>query len=87
MRPWVAVARGPISCAQWGSTALMYAAQNGHADCAQLLLNAGADKDAKNKVRGLIAASMGEWMIVFAEIFLRHFWLISSLQCCGTIFV
>ena len=32
----------------------------GHADCAQLLLNAGADKDAKNQVRGLIAASMGE---------------------------
>jgi hypothetical protein len=29
----------------------MYAAGRGHADCARLLIDAGADKDAKNNVR------------------------------------
>ena len=37
--------------AQSGLTALMYAAMNGHADFARLLLNAGADKNAKDGVR------------------------------------
>jgi hypothetical protein len=36
---------------QFGMTALMPAASNGHADCARLLLDAGADKEAKDKVR------------------------------------
>ncbi len=36
---------------QNGWTALMWAAQNGHADCVRLLLDAGADKDAKTRVR------------------------------------
>ncbi len=49
-------------CAQWfisgvesdsqtGWTALMRAAARGHADCARLLIDAGADKDARNNVR------------------------------------
>ena len=37
--------------AQFGCTALMEAARNGHADCARLLLDAGADTEAKCKVR------------------------------------
>ncbi len=37
--------------AQIGSTALIFAAHNGRADCVRLLLDAGADKDAKDKVR------------------------------------
>ena len=32
------------------STALIYAAWKGHADCVQLLLDAGADKEAKDEV-------------------------------------
>ena len=37
--------------AQDGETALMCAATRGHADCVRVLLDAGADKEAKNKVR------------------------------------
>ncbi len=37
--------------AQYGRTALIYAAMEGHADCARLLLDAGADKNAANNVR------------------------------------
>ena len=35
-----------------GSTALICAAANGHADCARLLLDAGADKNSIGYVRG-----------------------------------
>ena len=37
---------------QNGDTAAMFAAHNGQLDCLRELLNAGADKDAANKVRG-----------------------------------
>ena len=37
--------------AQIGWTALMLAAGNGRVDCARLLLDAGADKGARNNVR------------------------------------
>ncbi len=37
--------------AQDGRTALMWAAEKGHADCARALLDAGADKNAVGKVR------------------------------------
>jgi hypothetical protein len=36
---------------QRGATALIFAAVTGHADCVRLLLDAGADKNAKDKVR------------------------------------
>ncbi len=36
---------------QSGRTALMRAASRGRADCVRLLIDAGADKDAKNRVR------------------------------------
>jgi ankyrin repeat protein len=32
-------------------TPLIHAAENGHADCVRVLLDAGADKDAVNEVR------------------------------------
>ncbi len=37
--------------AQNGSTALMMAVSDGRVDCAKLLLDAGADKNATDKVR------------------------------------
>jgi hypothetical protein len=45
--------------AQYGSTALMNAASGGHADCARLLLDAGADKNATDNVRA--SAGVGVW--------------------------
>ena len=39
-----------LSCKR-GNTALMYASANGHTATAELLLGAGANKDAKDKVR------------------------------------
>ena len=40
-----------IWAAQYGNTALILASQAGHADCARLLLDAGADKEATDVVR------------------------------------
>ena len=39
------------AAAQYGWTALSMAAENGHADCARLLLDAGADTEATTNVR------------------------------------
>ncbi len=36
---------------QGGFSALLIAAEKGHADCARLLIDAGADKEAKDRVR------------------------------------
>jgi len=36
---------------QDGAAALMMAADNGHSDCVRMLIDAGADKEAKSKVR------------------------------------
>ena len=44
--------------AQWGWTALIGAAIECHVNCARLLLDAGADKDAKDNVRVPSAASV-----------------------------
>ena len=43
---------------QDGVTALMYAVSHGRADCVRLLLDAGADTNAKDKVRGRSFASV-----------------------------
>ena len=40
-----------IFSSQTGSTALIQAAERGRADCVRLLLDAGADKNAHDKVR------------------------------------
>ena len=46
---------GCVGCggfdAQYGLTALIWAAAEGHAECVRLLIDAGADKDVKNNVR------------------------------------
>ena len=41
---------GGESDSQMDSTALMIAAEKGRTDCARLLIDAGADKEAKDKV-------------------------------------
>jgi hypothetical protein len=43
---------------QRGFTALMEAATNGHSDCVQLLLDAGADKDFLSAVRESVSGMM-----------------------------
>ena len=45
-------------CAQEGSTVLINAAENGHADCVRLLLESGADMEAKNNVRAAVAFNL-----------------------------
>jgi ankyrin repeat protein len=44
---------GGKSDTQDGNTALILAAEKGRTDFARLLINAGADMDAKNNVRAL----------------------------------
>jgi hypothetical protein len=41
----------------------MRAADNGRADCARLLLDAGADKNAKDRVRAMRCVRMGRWRV------------------------
>ena len=40
-----------MAAAQDGFTALTWAVAKGHAECVRLLLDAGADKNARSKVR------------------------------------
>ena len=40
---------------QYGTTALIFAAQFGRADCVRLLLDFGADKEVQNKVRSAVS--------------------------------
>ena len=54
------------SRAQSGVTAIICAAEMGHADCARLLLDAGADKNSVDNVRrvGLracVPCCLGRW--------------------------
>ncbi len=44
-------------CAQDGYTALICAGWHGHLDCARLLLDAGADKNAMANVRAIRLAA------------------------------
>ena len=45
---------GAWSCLQYGRTAMMLAAENGHVEVVDRLLAAGADKDAQSKVPGCV---------------------------------
>jgi ankyrin repeat protein len=42
--------------------ALIYAAGNGHADCVRLLLDSGADSNARNKVR--VGGSFAGYLLI-----------------------
>ena len=51
----ISIVRRDIACGvglpQRENTALICAAENGHSNCVRLLLDAGADKEAKDVVR------------------------------------
>jgi ankyrin repeat protein len=61
---------------QGGYTALMWAAGNGHADCVRLLIDAGADKEAKDHVRVgrcFVEAPSRLFLFFFSSLFIvRH---------------
>ncbi len=61
---------------QRGSTALICAALNGRADCVRLLIDAGADKDAKDHVRVgrcFVEAPSRLFLFFFSSLFIvRH---------------
>ena len=65
---------------QKGHTALMRAAEQGHAECARLLIDAGADKNAKANVR--------RWSLICRDTLLHCFFptLISSLRRSSSTF-
>ncbi len=46
-----------------GHTALILAAQNGHAECVRLLIDAGADKEAAGRVR--IGRCVGVVVVIY----------------------
>jgi hypothetical protein len=52
-----------------GCTALTLAAMNGKAACVRLLIDAGADKEAKNGVRMRWSAASAGWAFVLVLVF------------------
>jgi ankyrin repeat protein len=56
---------GGESDSQDGDTALIYAADDGHADCVRLLIDAGADKEAKNNVRRRSLLCRGSILFIY----------------------
>ena len=61
-----------LSRAQDGQTALIWAARHGQVDCAELLLNAGADTNAKDNVRAIARCfvhlgRLAWWMILMLK--------------------
>jgi ankyrin repeat protein len=55
---------------QSGRTALIIAVMHGHADCVRLLIDAGADKDAKDMVRrrSLICCCAFSFLFLFSPL-------------------
>jgi ankyrin repeat protein len=47
----IALLRAVVHNAQYGTTALIWAAREGYADSVRLLIDAGADTEAKSQVR------------------------------------
>ncbi len=77
---WAAAAAA--AAAQNGWTALILTGWNGLADCARLLLDAGADKNAKGEVRASagfdvrdIVGGGGDGLVLMVEACHLHFWL------------
>ena len=68
---------------QYGWTALMRAASGGCADCVRLLIDAGADKDAKSKVRETDSVLMDHTLcnVSFQHFILYVFRQSSVLKC------
>ena len=62
------------------TTALIRAATNGHADCMQVLLDAGADTEAQGRVRVRVSLSKARWHLVLPLLVLSMF---LSLICCA----
>ena len=56
-----------------GRTALILAAKEGNTECVRLMLNAGADKNAKDKVRGWLALT-------------NYFFDVNGFLAVGTLF-
>ncbi len=61
---------------QWGNTALICAAENDHAACLRLLIDAGADKEAADDVRCRSLLCWGEFALILI------FQCISSVLFC-----
>ena len=53
-----------------GQTALLLAAGSGHTECVRLLIDAGADKNAKNNVRCRSLLFQGVFSFILSMIFL-----------------
>ncbi len=79
--------------AQYEMTALLWATYNGHADCVQLLMEVGADKEARDKVRGwfqlprlrMSQCFFGSLVMVSADICIFEVsmqLLLSDFLCC-----
>jgi hypothetical protein len=59
---------GGDSESQGGWRALIYAAEYGHTGCARLLIDAGADKEAKNNVRRRSLLCFGHFVLYVSKI-------------------
>ena len=67
---WVLHGVGECNTWQLGWTALMHAASKGRADCVRLLIDAGADKEAKDNVRvSVVSAIFACTFLVMVETF------------------
>ncbi len=73
--------------AQFASTPLICAAASGHADCARLLLDAGADKEASNLVRtsrfARVPSCVGDEVMMIGWFYAQAFYLLFCfILCC-----
>ncbi len=46
-----------VALMQWGNTAVLYAAEEGHLSVVEYLVGRGADIEAKGRVRGIVCPS------------------------------
>jgi hypothetical protein len=75
---WLVLFGGCESDAQNGSTVMMIASENGRADCVRLLIDVGADKEAKDDVRvGRFFVEAPSYFLAPCCIFICNFVLFS----------